>query len=133
MKNQKAFALVGAAVIGVAALVLVRKFLVNNGGFNVRDVTTTRKEGITGGNISTTPIKTSDVAYVAPKSTLQLLVGKAASGINAIIPSGQSRVPASSKLTPFQNVRSAAAAYNSPIQGTAANYRPSSWAGLTPR
>jgi hypothetical protein len=133
MKYQKELAIVGGVTAAVVGVMLLRNFLQRSGGFNVSGVTATKKDGITGGTISTTPIKTSDVAYVAPASTLSLIIGKVASGINSVIPSGQSRLPASAKLTPFGSARAATAAYNSPIQGTAANYRPSSWAGLTPR
>jgi hypothetical protein len=119
--------------LGIVGLITARRLLAQSGGYNVSNVTTTKKEGVTGGTISTTPIKKSDVAYTAPASTLSLLLGTARSALNAVIPSGTDRVPSSSLLTPFQNARSAAAAYNSPVASSAANYRPSSWAGLQTR
>lgn len=127
MKYQKQLAIVGGIVVVGVGLLYVRNFLKNAGGFNVRDVTTTKQaDGLT-----TTPIKTAAVA--APASTLSLLLGTAKQTVNSILPSLNPRVPANSKTQPYQNTTSAAAAYRSPVQSNAANYRPSAWASIKPR
>lgn len=127
MKYQKPLAIVGGIVVAGIGLLYLRNFLKNAGGFNVRDVTTTKKEG----GLTTTPIKTAAVA--APPSTLQLLLGTARETVKSILPSLNTRVPANAKTTPYGNTTSAAAAYRAPIQSNAANYRPSAWASIKPR
>lgn len=127
MKYQKPLAIVGGIVVLAFGALWVRNFLKNAGGFNVRDVTTTKQaDGLT-----TTPIKTAAVA--APPSTLQLLLGSARDTVKSILPSLNTRVPANAKLTPYGNTVSAAAALRSPTATPAANYRPSAWASIKPR
>lgn len=127
MKYQKELAIVGGVVVLAFGALWVRNFLKNAGGFNVRDVTTTKKLD----GLSTTPIKTAAVA--APPSTLSLLLGSARAAASSILPSLNSRVPANAKLTAYGNTDSAAAALRSPAATPAANYRPSAWASIKPR
>lgn len=126
MKYQRQLAVVGLIVVAGAGLYALRNFLAKSGGFNVRDVTSTKKEG----GISTTPIKTSDVAVAAPASTLQLIVGGARAAATKVVRSFVPAAPSSSKLQPFQNATAAKAAYKAPLRPET---RPSAWASIKPR
>lgn len=93
---------------------------------NAAGVTTTKKEGVFGGSLNTTPINTSAVAWVSRSGTASAGQGTANNG-------GPSSSFAQSKLDafqPFGNVRSAEAAYTSPIRP---QYAPSAWADLKVR
>lgn len=129
MKYQKPLAVVGGLVIAAGLFMWLRKSLVESGGENTRGVTSTGTAGIAQGQaIRTTPIKTSEVAVVAPQSTLSLLMqagGKVLHRVSSIV------LPVTTdRLQQFGNPKSAQAAYTAPIR---AQYKPSSYATIKPR
>ena len=129
MKYQKPLAIVGGLVIAGGLFVWLRQTLIQTGGENTRGVTSTGTAGIAQGQaIRTTPIQTSDVAVVAPQSTLSLLLnagGKVLHRVSSIV------LPVTTdRLQQYGNPKSAQAAYTSPIR---ADYKPSSYATIKPR
>lgn len=120
--------IVGIAVAAAVAFWL-RNSLKESAANDTRAVTTSRAGGELGVGVTTTPIKTA--AYATARTTLDKL-RKAFGGAseNPGIPSKNARVPANAKLTAYGSKDLARAAYKSPVQSVAANYRPSSYSPL---
>lgn len=129
MKYQKPLAIIGGLALAAGLGMWLRKSLIAAGGENTRGVTSTGTAGIAQGQVTrTTPIKTSDVAVVAPQSTLSLLLnagGKVLQRVSSMV------LPVTTdRLQQFGNPKSAAAAYTSPIRP---ENKPSAYASIKPR
>lgn len=129
MKYQKPLAVVGGIAIAVGLAFWIRRGLIQSANENAKAVTATA----TGGQaqtklIKTTPIKTSEVAYVAPANPLAALAaagGRVLQRVSSLV------LPVTTDRTqPFKNPVSAAAAYNAPIRP---DYAPTPYANLNPR
>lgn len=123
MKSKQILLVVGGVAAAAGAIWLLAKLSAPQA---TRGVTATTK-GPTGDAVTTTPINSNDVAFVAPRSTLSLIAQQAADRFRSIL--GGTIPVRTDVMQPFGNPISAEAAYTSPSQGTqAANYRPSGYA-----
>lgn len=129
MKYQKPLAIVGGLVLLGGLAYWIRNSLIQSGGENTRGVTSTATAGQAQGGVTrTTPIKLSDVAVVAPLTTLSLLLQ---SGGRVLERLGSKVLPVTTdRRQAFNNPVSAQAAYTAPIRP---DYKPSSYATLKPR
>lgn len=129
MKYQKPLAIVGGLVLLGGLAYWVRQSLIESGGAKTRGVTSTGTAGQAQGEVTrTTPIKLGEVAFVAPLTTLSLLLQ---SGGRLLQKVGSSVLPVTTdRRQAFNNPDSARAAYTAPIRP---EYKPSSYATLKPR
>lgn len=129
MKYQKPLAIVGGIAIAVGLAIWIRRGLIESANENAKAVTSTA----TGGQsqtklIKTTPIQTSDVAFVAPANPLKLIAdigGRVLQRVGSLVLPSHTDV-----LQPQGNPVSARAAYTSPIRP---DYAPTPYANLKPR
>lgn len=122
--NTARIVLIAGAIAGALWL---RKALRDSATFDVANVTETLKIGITGKSLTTTPIKTSAVAYVRSGSASD---GSALSAIERLALPSSSFNSALRKdiFQLYGNTESARAAYSSPPRP---DYAPTPYAGLS--